>query len=153
MAFVIRNLSMRSYLNDLGINLSKTTPYHPQGNDQCERFNEIIWKTVRLFIHSHKLDISNWEEILPTALHSIRSLLNTSTNCTPHERFFAFQRRPGTIRNKILPSHLINSGAVLLRNFERSNKNDSLVRQVELLQANPHYAVLKIKEELQKLLL
>ena len=142
--------SMRSYLNDLGINVSKTTPYHPQGNGQCERFNGIIWKTVRLFLHSHKLDISNWEEVLPTALHSIRSLLNTSTNCTPHERFFAFQRRPGTIGNKILPSWLINPGPILLRNFERSNKNDSLVKQVELIQANPHYAVIKDQRGITK---
>ena len=37
--------------------LYNTVP--PQGNDQCERYNGIIWKTVRLYAHSHKLDISN----------------------------------------------------------------------------------------------
>ena len=64
--------SMKYYLNTMGINSSNTTPYHPQGNGQCERYNGIIWKTVRLYAHSHKLDISDWEEILPKALHSIR---------------------------------------------------------------------------------
>ena len=94
-------------------------------------------------MHSHKLDISNWDEMLPTALHSIRSLLNTSTNCTPHERMFNYQRRPGSIGSEILPSWLINPGPVLLRNFKKSNKNDELVERVELLEANPHYALIK----------
>ena len=142
--------SMRRYLNEMGINISTTTPYHPQGNGQCEKFNGTIWKTVRLLMHSHKLDISNWEEMLPTALHSIRSLLNTSTNCTPHERLFNYQRRPGSIGSKILPSWLINPGPVLLRNFERSNKNDELVKKVELLEANPHYAVVKDQKGITK---
>ena len=135
--------TMRKYLSDMGINMTSTTPYHPIGNGQCERYNGIIWKTVRLLLHSHKQDISNWESMLPTALHSIRSLLNTTTNCTPHERFFNYQRRPGSIGRKVLPSWLINPGPVLLKNFEKSNKNDDLVKRVDLLEANPHYAVIK----------
>ena len=137
--------SMKSCLNGLGINISTTTPYHPKGNGQCESFNRTIWKTVRLWLHSHKLDISYWEEALNSALHSIRSLLNTATNCTPHERFFAFQSRPGSIGNRILPSWLITPGTVLLRNQDRQSKNEDLVKQVELIQANPHYALIKDK--------
>ena len=71
--------SMRKSLNDKGINISTTTPYYPQGNGLCERFNGIIWKTVRVLLYSYSLDISNWEEMLPTALHSIRYLVNIST--------------------------------------------------------------------------
>ena len=127
----------------MGINMISTVPYHPIGNGQCERFNGIIWKTVRLLLHSHKQDISNWESMQPTALHSIRSLLNTTTNSTPHERFYNFQRRPGSIGRKVLPNWLINPGPVLVRNFEKSNKNDDLVKRVELLEANPHYALIK----------
>ena len=41
----------------LGINMSTMTPYHPQGNCQCERFNGNIWKIVRPLLHSHNLDI------------------------------------------------------------------------------------------------
>jgi len=142
--------SMRRYLNEMGINISTTTPYHPQGNGQCERLNNTIWKTVRLLMHWHKLDISNWEEMLPTALHSIRSLLNTSTNCTPLERIFNYQRRPGPIGSKVLPSWLISPGPVLLRNFKRSNKNDESVKKVELLEANPHHALIKDQKEITK---
>ena len=86
----------------------------------------------------------------PTPLHSIRSLLHTSTNCTPHERIFNYQRRPGSIGSKILPSCLINPGPVLLRNFERSNKNDELVKKVELLEANPYYALIKDQRGITK---
>ena len=65
-------------------------------------------------------------------VNSIRSLLNTATNYTPHERFFTFQKRPGTIRNKILPSWLITPGTVLLKNYGRYSKNDALAKQVDL---------------------
>ena len=37
----------------------------------------------------------------------------------------------------------INPGPVLLKNFEKSNKNDDLVKRKELLEANPHYAMIK----------
>ena len=123
------SVSRRNYLNELGINISTTTPYHPKGNGQCERFNGTIWKTVRLWLHSHKLDISYREEALHSALHSIRPLLKTATNCTPHERFFAFQRRTGSIGNKILPSWFITPGTVLLRNHDSQSKNEDLLKR------------------------
>ena len=80
-------------MSQLGIATRKSTPYHPIGNGQVERYNGIIWKTVRLSLKSKNLPESQWEVVLPNALHSIRSLLSTSTNTTPHERFFSFQRR------------------------------------------------------------
>ena len=113
-AFVSRK--MKEYLNSMGINSSTATIYHPQGNGQCERFNGIVWKTVRLYAHSH-MKINDWETILPVAPHSIRSLLCTSTNATPHERFIGFPRRAGMTRTKILPTWLLDKGMVLLRNF------------------------------------
>ena len=119
--------TMRKYLNDMGINRSTTTTNHPRGNGQCERLNGNIWRTMRLLLHSHKLDISNWKEILPTAIHSIRLLFNTSINCTPHEKIFTNHRRPSLKGNKILSSWLLNPVTVLQKNFDRSGKNDSLV--------------------------
>ena len=69
--------------------------------------------------------------------------MNTSTNLTPNEWLFNYQRWPGSTGRKVLPSWLINPGPVLLRNFEKSSKNDDLVKRVELLEANPHYALIK----------
>ena len=91
-----RSTTMRKYLSNMGINMSTMTLYHLQGNGQCKQSNGTIWRIVRPLLHLHNSDISHGKKMLPTALHSIRSLLNTSTNYTPNERFFNIQRRPGS---------------------------------------------------------
>jgi len=63
---------LKEYLPQRGTATSKSTPYHPIGNGQVERYNGIIWKTVRLFLRSKNLSDSQWEVVLPDALHSIR---------------------------------------------------------------------------------
>ena len=83
------------------------------------------------------LDVKHWESVLPNALYSLRSLLSTATNCTPHERFFSFPRRSPS--GNSLPSWLV-PGPVLLRKFVRSSKHDNLVDQVELIDVNPMFA-------------
>ena len=85
-----KSKALKEYLTSMGINSTFTKPYHPQGNGHCQRFNGIIWKTVKLCANSHKQSIMEWESILPVALHSIHSLLCTRTNATPHERGFTF---------------------------------------------------------------
>ena len=129
---------LKTYLLQKGIAMSKTTPYHSQGNGQCERYNGIIWKAVQLKLHSQKLDTKHWEFLLPEVLHSIRSLLCTATNSTPHEKFFGFVRR--STQGGSLPTWLMSPGPVLLRKFVRANKTDPLVDEVELLDSNPMYA-------------
>ena len=84
---------------------------------------------------------SKWELVLPNAPHSIRSLLSTSNNTTPHERSFSFQRRSSL--GTSLSSWLQHPGPVLLRRFVRTSKNDPFVDQVELTDANPTYAHVK----------
>ncbi|XP_041360605.1 uncharacterized protein LOC121376884 [Gigantopelta aegis] len=135
---------IKNYLSQRGIATSKTTPYHPIGNGQVERYNGIIWKAVRLALKSSSLPDSQWEHVLPDVLHSIRSLLSTSTNTTPHERFFGFQRRSSF--GTSIPTWLTTPGPVLLRRFVRSSKNDPLVDQVELKEVNPTYAHVRYKD-------
>ena len=129
---------LKEYLLRKGIASSRTTPYHPEGNGQCERYNGIIWKAVKCAAQSRKLPLEKWETVLPDALNSIRSLLCTSINATPHSRFFSFPRRSSQGRS--LPGWLCQPGPVLLRKFVRSGKNDDVVRPVQLLEANPMYA-------------
>ena len=86
---------------------------------------------------THNFPISNWEQVLPDALHSIRSTLCTVTNNTPHERFFNFQRKSSV--GKSMPSWL-RPGKVMLRRFVRKSKHDPLVDEVELTDINPTYA-------------
>ena len=37
---------LRPYLHSLGVATSTSSPYHPTGNAQVERYNGIIWKAV-----------------------------------------------------------------------------------------------------------
>ena len=84
---------LRKFLVSRNVATSLTTPYHPEGNSQCERLNSTLWKTVKLMLHSRGLHEEQWDQVLPDALHAIRSLLCTATNQTPHERFLSFERR------------------------------------------------------------
>ena len=85
--------------------------------------------------------MSQWESVITDALHSIRSLLYTSTNSTPHERISNYQCH-STSGNAVStwPS---TPGTILLRQHYRQSKYDPLVEEVELLDANPEYAHVK----------
>ena len=72
---------------------SVTTPYHPQGNGQCERTNETLWNAMKCILHPRGLLPDKWESVMGQALASMRCLMSTATNESPHQRFFAFDRR------------------------------------------------------------
>ena len=134
---------VREYLHSRGVATSKTSRYNPRGNGQAERYNGTIWKAVTLALKSKGLPLSAWEEVLPDALHSIRSLLCTATNCTPHERLFNFQRK-STAGNSV-PSWLAHPGPVYVRKHVRGSKYEPLVEEAELIEANPEYAFIRLK--------
>ena len=81
---------VQHFLREKGVATSRTTPYNPCANGQVERYNDIVWKSVLLTLKSKYLPVQTWQNVLSDALHSIRSLLCTSVNETPHERFFHF---------------------------------------------------------------
>ena len=89
-------------------------------------------------LKSKNLHTKYWQVVLPDVLHSIRSLLCTATNETPHERFFRFPRRSSS--GASISTWMVEPGAVILKPHVCPNKVDPLVDEVELLQANPHYA-------------
>ncbi len=128
---------LRSFLFNHGIASSQSTPYNTQGNGQVERYNGIIWKSILLALESQKMSTSQWEQVLPDALHAICTLLSTATNETPHERFFKFHRKAS--HGCAVPSWLAAPGKVYLKLSVRM-KHDPLVDEVELLEANYHYA-------------
>ncbi|XP_068215854.1 uncharacterized protein [Palaemon carinicauda] len=135
---------LKDFLMKKGVATSRTTPYNHRGNGQAEKYNGIIWKTLTLALKTRNLDVSQWETVLPDALHSIRSLLCTSTNSTPHERLFLHSRRSTT--GQSLPTWLIQGGRVLLRRHVRHSKNDPLVDEVEIVETNPEYAHVKLSD-------
>ena len=85
------SVELKQFLHEHGIATSRTTSYNPQGNGQVERYNGVIWKAVTLALKSRGLGPEQWEIALPDVLNSIRSLLCTSINATPHERMFTHQ--------------------------------------------------------------
>lgn len=129
---------LREFLSSRGVASSRTTSYNPEGNGQAERCNGVIWKGVTTSLKSKNLPLKNWQDVLPDVLHSVRSLLCTATNETPHERFFGFSRRSST--GASIPTWLASPGPVYIKRQVRTSKMDPLVDEVELLQANPHYA-------------
>ena len=141
-AFVSREL--REFLTRRNIATSRTSIYNPQGNGQAERCIQTVWKTVTLALNSRGLDPKCWQSVLPDALHSLRSLLCTSTNTTPHERFLCFQRRSST--GSSVPSWLCEPGQILVKRHVRHCKTDPLVDEAELLHANPNYAYVRFDD-------
>lgn len=126
---------VNDYMLKNGVIITHSSPYHPKGNSQCERLNGTIWKAVRLALRSQNLQESRWEAVLPSVLHSIRSLLCVSTNSTPHERLFHHPRK--SCNGYSMPQWLSPPGSVLLKKYVRQNKSDSLVDRVDLLDSNP----------------
>ena len=97
---------------------------------------------LQLALSSRNLNDKQWELVLPSALHSIRRLLCTSTNATPHKRFFKFQRISTT--GQTVPTWLSEPGKIFVKKHVRKNKYDPLVEEAELLHANPQYAHVKL---------
>ena len=132
---------VKQFLTKKGVATSKTSRYNPKCNGQVEKLNGTLWKAIQVTLHSRKLKSSNWEDVLPDALHSIRSLLCTTTNTTPHERLFNYERRSST--GKSIPSW-VKPGPVYVRNHIRNSKNDPPVSQATLVHANPEYAHIRL---------
>ena len=127
-----------SYLHSMRIATRNTSACNPRGNGQCEKYNDIIWSAVQLALKTHNLPISEWESVLPQVLHSIRSLLCTSTNTTPLERFLGFQRHSAV--GVSVPSWLASPEPVLVKRHVCASKYDPSVEEAELIHAAPSYA-------------
>jgi transposase InsO family protein len=134
--------SVKNFLRERNIAQTRTSPFNPAGNGQCERFNGTIWKAIQLTLSSRSLKVTQWEQVLPAVLHSLRSLLCTATNCSPHERFFQFSRK--SVLGPSLPSWLLEAKSVLVRRHIRSSKNDPLVDLAKVVEVNPNYVVVQL---------
>ena len=129
--------SMQEFLLKRGVASSKSSACHPTGNSQAERYIGIVWKSKRFSLKSNNLPLSCLETVLPNVLHFIRSLLNTTTDATPHELFLNCNRCFRSVRS--LSAWLSTPGPVMLRKFLRNHKSNVLVEEVQLLDANPQY--------------
>ncbi len=68
-----------------GINKRRTTPYHPQSDGLCERFNGILKLLLRMKVNK---DQDNWDILLPSALLAYRISKQESTGVSPFEMLY-----------------------------------------------------------------
>ena len=126
-----------SSMHSLSIATSNTSVYNPTDNGQCEKYNDVIWSGDKLALKERCLPIWKWEVLLPQVLHSVHFLLCTSTNATPHEQFFNFQRRSAL--GISVPSWLSFPGTVYVRKRTRQSKYARLIKKADLIHATPQY--------------
>ncbi|XP_064647071.1 uncharacterized protein K02A2.6-like [Lineus longissimus] len=65
----------------LEITKTRTTPYHPSGNGQVERYNQVILQMIRCFVEGN---VTSWDEELPLLTMALHATVHRQTGFTPN---------------------------------------------------------------------
>ena len=115
----------------LGIERSRTTAYHPQGNGQVERFNRTLESMLSKMVSANQRD---WDKYLPQVLFAYRTSLHETTRFTPF--FLNFGRSPN------LPVDAMLGRASL------EEQTDTLPQYVQHLQRSLREAYTRVRNHL-----
>ena len=110
-----------------GVQKLHTTPYHPQGNGQCERFNSTLCNMLGTLSEEEK---SDWKSYLGCMTHAYNCTKHASTTYSPY--YLMFGRHPR------LP---IDVEFGLLKSNSGDNSSES--RYVQKLRRRLNYAFQK----------
>ena len=69
----------------LGINKSRTTPYHPQSDGMVERYYQTVQTMLAMYVDE---DRSDWDDHLPYVMMAYRASTHETTKCTPNKVVF-----------------------------------------------------------------
>lgn len=65
----------------LGVNKSRTTPYHPQSDGMVERYNQTVQVMLSMYVDENR---SDWDDHLPYVMMAYRASKHESTKCSPN---------------------------------------------------------------------
>ena len=115
----------------MGVQRTQTTPYHPQGNGQVERFNRTLEGMLSKVVSDHQRD---WDEHLQKVLFAYRTAIHKSTGYSPF--LVTFGRSPNLPVDVVLGRPSTSTGDV--------------PQFVQKTQTVLHSAFLQVRQHLQQ---
>ena len=80
----------KEFMNTFGIKQKFTTPYHPQCNGMCERFNKTLKEMLSKVSNE---DPKNWDLAIPSLLFAYRETPHDSTGFSPFQLIYGANPR------------------------------------------------------------
>ena len=95
-----------------GVDKTRTAPYRPQANGQCERINRVMADSLRALLEANAMNADDWDLLVPQIMKVIRASPHSSTGETANFLMFGRELR--------LPSSLLTQ----LQGEEQASTNE-----------------------------